>query len=211
MGEPLSAEGLARFDEVAASHIADDKVPGLVALVARGDQVHLESLGSLSVGGQAAQDDSLFRIASTTKPVTAVATLAMMSEGLVSLEEAIDRLLPELADARVLRVKDGSLDETVPPPASCNGSRIADVHLRFRRGVRDVHKLEALADRDRRRRAQVGHLRAAEPSPATRPGHLDHRTWVVAPDRSAGGTLARQHWRVRSRRALVPGRRSALW
>ncbi|MFI5040628.1 MAG: serine hydrolase domain-containing protein, partial [Acidimicrobiales bacterium] len=98
----LTADGLARFSAAAAEHVGDDKVPGLVALVARGDQVHVEALGSLSVGGPPVRRDSLFRIASTTKPVTAVATLALARDGLLHLDEPVDRLLPELADRRVL-------------------------------------------------------------------------------------------------------------
>jgi hypothetical protein len=42
MADPLTSDGLARFGEVAAAHVGDDKVPGLVALVARRDQVHVE-------------------------------------------------------------------------------------------------------------------------------------------------------------------------
>ncbi|HEX9545749.1 MAG TPA: serine hydrolase domain-containing protein [Acidimicrobiales bacterium] len=92
----------------------DDKVPGLVALVARGDQVHVEALGSLTIGVAPMQRDSLFRISSTTKPLTGAATLALIDEGLLDLDEPIDRLLPELANARVRRRMDGPLDETVP-------------------------------------------------------------------------------------------------
>ena len=114
MAEPLSEEGLARFGAVAAGHVGDGRVPGLVALVARGDQVHVEALGSLSVGGAPVRRDSLFRIASTTKPVTAAATLALAGEGLLDVDEPVDRLLPELADRRVLRRMDGPLEDTVP-------------------------------------------------------------------------------------------------
>lgn len=110
----LSRDGVARFAEVAASHVGDDAVPGLVALVAQGDDVHVEALGSLTTGGAAVKRDSLFRIASTTKPVTAVATLALAREGLLDLDEPVDRLVPELAAPRVLRRPDGPLDETVP-------------------------------------------------------------------------------------------------
>ena len=106
--------GLARFSEVAARHVGDDKVPGLVALVARGNQVHVEALGSLSVGGAPIQRDSLFRIASTTKPITGAATLALVREGRLGLDEPVDRWLPELTQPRVLRRMDGPLDETVP-------------------------------------------------------------------------------------------------
>ena len=110
----LTADSLARFSAAAAAHVGDETVPGLVALVARGDQVHAEALGSLSIGGPAVQHDSLFRIASTTKPVTGAATLALAREGLLDLDEPVGRLLPELAEPRVLRRMDGPLGDTVP-------------------------------------------------------------------------------------------------
>jgi CubicO group peptidase (beta-lactamase class C family) len=113
MTDLLTARGLHRFGEVAASHVGDDRIPGLVALVARLDEVHVEALGSLAVGGPPVQRDSLFRIASTTKPITGAVTLALVDEGLLSLDEPVDRLLPELANRRVLRKMDGPLDETV--------------------------------------------------------------------------------------------------
>jgi CubicO group peptidase (beta-lactamase class C family) len=110
----LTAEGLARFDAVAAAHVADDKVPGLVALVARGDQAHVAAPGSLTIGGPPVHRDSLFRIASVTKLVTGAATLALAREGLLELDQPVDRLLPELAGRRVLRRMDGPLEDTVP-------------------------------------------------------------------------------------------------
>lgn len=110
----LSKDGLERFDAVAASHVGDDKVPGLVALVAQGGDVHVAALGTLSVGGRPVERSSLFRIASTTKPVTATATLALAREGLLGLDDPAERLLPELAGRRVLRRMDGPLDDTVP-------------------------------------------------------------------------------------------------
>ena len=97
----------------AEQHVGDTRVPGLVALVADGDDVHVEALGKLAVGGAPVRRDSLFRIASTTKPITAAAALAVIEEGLVGIEEPVDRLLPELADRRVLKRMDGPLDETV--------------------------------------------------------------------------------------------------
>jgi CubicO group peptidase (beta-lactamase class C family) len=114
MGRQLDEDGLAHFDEVAASHVGDDAVPGLVALVARGDEAHVVTRGELAVGGRPVERGSLFRIASTTKPVTAAATLALVREGLLELDEPVDRLLPELADRRVLRRADGPLDDTLP-------------------------------------------------------------------------------------------------
>jgi CubicO group peptidase (beta-lactamase class C family) len=110
----FTSSGLDRVRAAAARHVADDNVPGLVALVASGEETHVEALGRLSVGGPPVAADSLFRIASTTKPITAAATLALVAEGLVGLDEPVDRLLPELASRRVLRRMDGPLADTVP-------------------------------------------------------------------------------------------------
>ena len=109
----LKTDKLDRFAAVAASHVGDDKVPGLVALVAQGDDVHVEALGTLAVGGRPVARNSLFRIASTTKPITASATLALAREGLLELDEPVVRLLPELANRRVLRRMDGPLEDTI--------------------------------------------------------------------------------------------------
>jgi CubicO group peptidase (beta-lactamase class C family) len=110
----LTAAGLEGLHAAAEGHVGDEKVPGLVALVARGGQVHVEALGTLAVGGPPVARDSIFRIASTTKPITAAVTLAVAAEGLIELDEPVDRLLPELAGRRVLRRMDGPLDDTVP-------------------------------------------------------------------------------------------------
>jgi CubicO group peptidase (beta-lactamase class C family) len=98
----------------AERHVGDKSVPGLVALVAHGDEVYVEALGTLSIGGPPVQRDSLFRIASTTKPITAAVTMALIEDGLIELDEPVDPLLPELADRRVLRRPDGPLGDTVP-------------------------------------------------------------------------------------------------
>jgi CubicO group peptidase (beta-lactamase class C family) len=110
----LSTAGLERLTEVARSHVGADQVPGLVALVASGDDVHVEALGSLSIDGPPVRRDSLFRIASTTKPVTGAVTMALVDDGRLELDEPVTRLLPELASLRVLRRMDGPLDDTVP-------------------------------------------------------------------------------------------------
>jgi CubicO group peptidase (beta-lactamase class C family) len=114
MAGALSADGLRRLSKVVTAHVGDDKVPGVVALVARGEQVHVETQGTLSIGGAPMARDSLFRIASTTKPITAAVTLVLAGEGLIGLDDPVDSLLPELADRQVLRRMDGPLDDTVP-------------------------------------------------------------------------------------------------
>jgi CubicO group peptidase (beta-lactamase class C family) len=114
MGEGLTADGLARLHAVAQQQVDDARLPGLVALVARGGQVHVEALGQLAVGGAPMTRDSLFRIASTTKPITAAATLTLVDQGVIALDEPVDRLLPELSGRQVLRRMDGPLDDTTP-------------------------------------------------------------------------------------------------
>ncbi|MFZ0971572.1 MAG: serine hydrolase domain-containing protein [Solirubrobacteraceae bacterium] len=107
-----------RVRAAAGIHVGDSRVPGFVVLVASGHDVYVEAFGNLTVGGAPVQRDSLFRIASTTKPITAAATLAVIDEGLVGLDEPVDRLLPELAGRRVLKRMDGPLDDTVPAERS---------------------------------------------------------------------------------------------
>lgn len=114
MAETLTAADLAAVRAVADKAVADGTFPGVVALVAHGNSEHVEVTGKLSIGGAPVARDSLFRIASMTKPVTGAATMALIEEGLIGLNEPVDRLLPELADRRVLREISGPLDETVP-------------------------------------------------------------------------------------------------
>jgi CubicO group peptidase (beta-lactamase class C family) len=114
MAHGLTSAGLTALHETAARYVGNDGVPGLVLLVASGSEVHVEALGTLSVSGRPVVRDSLWRIASVTKPVTGAATLALVEEGLIGLDDPVDRLLPELASRRVLREMDGPLDDTVP-------------------------------------------------------------------------------------------------
>jgi CubicO group peptidase (beta-lactamase class C family) len=89
--------------------------PGIVTLLARHGETHVDAVGTHAFGSERAmQRDTLFRIASITKPVVAAAALTLIHEGRLRLDEPIDRLLPELANRRVLRRVDGPLDDTVP-------------------------------------------------------------------------------------------------
>jgi len=109
----LDEEALTQLDGVLARHV-DGTMPGLVALVARGDAVHATAAGKLDFGAARMQRDSLFRISSMTKPVAAAAAMILVDEGRLRLDEPVGRLLPELASPRVLARLDGPLDETVP-------------------------------------------------------------------------------------------------
>jgi len=58
--------------------------------------------------------DTIFRIASMTKPIVAIATMILAEECKLRLDKPVDRLVPELADRNVLERIDGPLDDTVP-------------------------------------------------------------------------------------------------
>ena len=62
-------------------------------------------------GSDAMSRDTIFRIASMTKPITAVTTMILVEECKLRLDEPVDRLLPELATRRVLKRIDGPLDD----------------------------------------------------------------------------------------------------
>jgi CubicO group peptidase (beta-lactamase class C family) len=95
-------------------HVTSGAVPGLVALVARrGHDAEVVALGSREIGGGPVARDSVFRISSVTKPITAVATLVLVRDGLLELDAPIERWLPELANRRVLRTIEAELDDTV--------------------------------------------------------------------------------------------------
>jgi CubicO group peptidase (beta-lactamase class C family) len=104
----------ARVDEVVGRAVQRGQVPGVVAAVARGEAVHVATAGVMAVGGALVRRDTLFRISSVTKPVTAAVVLSLVDDGLLELDGPVDGLLPELADRRVLRRPDGPLGQTVP-------------------------------------------------------------------------------------------------
>ena len=90
--------------DVMAGHVERGDVPGLVTLVSRRGEVHVDAIGTKAVGGgDPMRRDTIFRIASMTKPVTAAATMILVEECKLRLDEPVDRLLPELADRRVLQ------------------------------------------------------------------------------------------------------------
>ncbi|MGW4897243.1 serine hydrolase domain-containing protein [Kitasatospora sp. NPDC004240] len=111
----LSKDRLGRLHRVLTGYVERGELPGLVAAVARDGDEHVEVIGHLAVGGaQPMRRDALFRIASMTKPVTAVAALTLVEECLLRLDDPVDELLPELAGRRVLRRPDAELDDTEP-------------------------------------------------------------------------------------------------
>lgn len=98
-----------------APHVERGDMPGLVALVSRPDGVRVEALGTLDFGSDAPmRTDTIFRIASLTKLVTAVAAMILVEELRLRLDDSIEPWIPELANRRVLRSIASELDDTVP-------------------------------------------------------------------------------------------------
>ena len=96
-------------------YVDDGSVPGAVGLVARGDDVDVVTVGSMDVDGTAPMArDSLFRIASITKPVTAAAVLMLGEDGRLRLDAPVEEWLPELAKPSVVRTPDAPVADVVP-------------------------------------------------------------------------------------------------
>jgi CubicO group peptidase (beta-lactamase class C family) len=89
---------------------------GAAALVWRNGEIrHIATVGRRNlVSGAPVERDTIFRIASVTKPVTKVAALTLFDEGRFDLDEPITECAPELAHMRVLRDADGPLDQLTP-------------------------------------------------------------------------------------------------
>jgi CubicO group peptidase (beta-lactamase class C family) len=110
----MSKSRLSRLHDAMAHHVSSGEVPGLVTLVSRRGEVHVDAVGSIAIDGAPMRRDTLFRITSMTKPVTAVAAMILVEECKLRLDDPVDRWLPELADRKVLRAIDAPLDDTVP-------------------------------------------------------------------------------------------------
>src|SRR3954469_16897915 len=97
------------------SFVDAGEAPGVVALVARGDDVDLVAAGSLDLEGSAPMTpDAIFRIASITKPITAAAALLLVEEARTAPGAPSSRWLPELAAPVVVRTPSSPVEDVVP-------------------------------------------------------------------------------------------------
>lgn len=95
-------------------HVRAGTLPGAVALAASGDDVEVAAVGTRACGGAPMTRDSIFRIASVTKPITAAAVLTLADEGTLALDDPVARWLPELASPVVVRTPGSPVDDVVP-------------------------------------------------------------------------------------------------
>lgn len=105
---------MANLHDVLNAYVDDRLLPGAVALVGRGDRVEAVAVGSMSAGGAPMRRDSIFRIASITKPITAAAVMTLVDEGRIALDDPVREWLPELAEPVVVRTPASPVDDVVP-------------------------------------------------------------------------------------------------
>ena len=115
MSGGFSAARLKRMHTTMAGHVERGDVAGLVTLISRRGETVVEAYGTLAAGGgPPTRRDTIFRIASMTKPITAAAAMILVEECRLRLDDPVDNWLPELANRTVLKRLDGPLDDTVP-------------------------------------------------------------------------------------------------
>jgi len=173
----LSPDGLARLHDSVAAHVAAGELPGLVTLVASGDDVHdvhVDAIGTPSFADDTPlARDAIFRIASLTKPIAAAAALSVVDDGLLRLDEPIDKHVPELAGRRVLRTIDAELDDTVPAERPITLEDLLSYRMGFGSimappGAYPIQHAEADAEL-----LSIG-------GPPWPPGHHDVDSWIAA-------------------------------
>jgi CubicO group peptidase (beta-lactamase class C family) len=112
----FSSAGLAAFNAQMRGLVDQQQLAGVITLVARhGEVVNLDAYGRLDASAPApAQRDSIFRLASMTKPIIGAAMMMLWEEGKWALNDPVARHIPEFADLKV-KAKDGSLVEQTSP------------------------------------------------------------------------------------------------
>lgn len=129
----LSEQRLRKIDAAMAAAIERGDIPGgVVTLLYRhGVIAHVSVNGWQDYAKTAPiKRDSIFRLASMTKPVTAAATLILVEDGKLSLYDPVEKFIPEFANSKVLRSISAALDDTVPVKRPM---RVVDL-LNFRSG-----------------------------------------------------------------------------
>jgi CubicO group peptidase (beta-lactamase class C family) len=98
----ISSERLSRIDKMCEEAIANQDIPGVVALVAKdGKIIYHKAFGKANVNRDIKTDD-IFRIASQTKAVTATAVMMLWEKGLFRLDDPISKWIPEFKNPKVL-------------------------------------------------------------------------------------------------------------
>jgi len=115
----MSPARLDRIDAMIEQAIAKEQVPGAVALIARhGKIVYHRAFGRGDPDGTPLDQDSIFRIASQTKAITATAVMMLWEEGHFRLNDPLSKFLPEFANPQVLEAYDEATGRYITRPAA---------------------------------------------------------------------------------------------
>ncbi|MEE1808453.1 serine hydrolase domain-containing protein [Streptomyces sp. BE133] len=122
---------MSNLHDLLEKHVGGGAAPGAVGLVAHGDRVEVTAVGSADADGTAPMArDSIFRIASITKPVIAAAVMMLVEDGRIALDDPVGQWLPELAAPKVVRTPASPVDDVVPAARAITAADL----LTFRAG-----------------------------------------------------------------------------
>jgi len=111
----FSKARLARLHQVMAGYVEQGTLVGAATLLSRRGETVVDAIGCQDLERKdPLRRDSIFRIASMTKPITAVAAMILVEECKVTLDAPLDAFLPELANRRVLSRIDAAVEDTQP-------------------------------------------------------------------------------------------------
>lgn len=111
----FAPQRLTRLHETMQSYVQSGWAPGLVTYIHHRGRVQVESIGNMALDSAVRmRRETIFRLASMTKPITAVGAMILVEECRLRLDDPVDEWLPELKDRRVLRTIESPVDDTVP-------------------------------------------------------------------------------------------------
>ncbi len=165
-GGEFTGAGLDRLRAILAGHVERGSGPGVAWLVSRRGETHAGAVGTTEYdgAGRSLERDAIFRISSMSKPVTAVATMILIEDCVLRLDDPVEQWLPELADRRVVRTLESPLDDTVPAHRPITVRDLLTFRLGFG-GVFAPPGVYPIADA-----AQAAGVGVRVPSPAGTPG-----------------------------------------
>ena len=114
----LSESRLTRMHEVMAGYVERGEVPGIVTLIRRHGEVHVDAIGTKAVGhDDPVKRDTIFRIASMSKPVAAAAAMILVEESKLHLDDPVDRLAARVVEPQGLAANRRSTERYGGGPA----------------------------------------------------------------------------------------------
>jgi CubicO group peptidase (beta-lactamase class C family) len=127
----FSSERLTRIHEAVQRHIDAKALAGAVTMVVRNGRIaHLEAHGLIDIEtNRPMPKDGIFRLASTSKPITAVAVMMMLEEGKLRLNDPVSRFIPEFKGMKVAVPKPGSEVAAAAPGGRGRGGPPVEVDL----------------------------------------------------------------------------------